>query len=72
MIPLGKARPFGSIRFFGIGAGANIATPYVEPIKTPYYLCLIRTGERKDEPLAKYLLSGEACPTGALTFGVRM
>ncbi len=62
----GEACPYDSIRFFDIAAGALFATPYIDPLQTPCYLCLKRTGEGKDEPLGEYLLCGEACPTGAL------
>ncbi len=62
----GEACPYDSIKFFDISAGANVATPYINPLETPCYLCLQRTGEGKDEPLSEFLLCGEACPTGAL------
>lgn len=61
-----EACPYDSIRFLGITAGALVHTPYIDPLKTPCYLCQQRGVDGKDRPLGKYLRCGEACPTGAL------
>lgn len=58
--------PYDSIRFLGITAGALAHTPYIDPLKTPCYLCLQRGDDGRDRPLGKYLRCGEVCPTGAL------
>ena len=61
-----EACPFDSIRFLGMTAGALAHTPYVDPLKTPCYLCQMRGEDGKDHPLSPYLRCGAACPTGAL------
>ncbi len=61
-----EACPFDSIRFLGVNAGALVHTPYIDPLKTPCYLCQKRGADGKDKPVSKYLRCGEACPTGAL------
>jgi len=61
-----EACPFDSIRFLGVSAGALVHTPYIDPLKTPCYLCQKRGPDGKDKPLSKFLRCGEACPTGAL------
>ncbi len=61
-----EACPYDSIRFLDITAGASIYTPYVDPLKTPCYLCQQRGHDGIDRPISKYLRCGEACPTGAL------
>jgi ferredoxin-type protein NapG len=61
-----EACPFDSIGFLGLSAGALVHTPYIDPLKTPCYLCQRRGADGKDKPLGKYLRCGEACPTGAL------
>jgi len=62
-----EACPFDSIRFLGISAGGLVHTPYIDPLKTPCYLCQKRGTDGKDHPVSRYLRCGEACPTGALT-----
>lgn len=61
-----EACPYDSIRAMDITSGAMIHTPYVDPLLTPCYLCQERGPDGKDRPLSKYLLCGDACPTGAL------
>lgn len=61
-----EACPYDSIRMFGLTAGALIHTPYVDPLKTPCYLCQQRGSDGKDHPISEYLRCGESCPTGAL------
>ena len=61
-----EACPYDSIQFFDLTAGALVYTPYINPLKTPCYLCQQRGPDGKDRPLGKYLRCGEACPTGAL------
>lgn len=62
-----EACPFDSIRFLGVTAGALVHTPYIDPLKTPCYLCRKRGADGKDRPLGRFLRCGEACPSGALT-----
>jgi ferredoxin-type protein NapG len=61
-----EACPYDSVRFLDITSGALIHTPYVDPLITPCYLCQERGPDGKDRPLSKYLLCGDACPTGAI------
>lgn len=61
-----EACPYDSIRFSGIAAGAEIYTPYIDPLRTPCYLCREKGPDGKSSPLGKFLRCGEACPTGAL------
>jgi ferredoxin-type protein NapG len=61
-----EACPYDSIRPMDMSAGANIHTPWVDPLDTPCYLCQDRGPDGKDKALGKYLRCGEACPTGAL------
>ncbi|NIV35599.1 MAG: 4Fe-4S dicluster domain-containing protein, partial [Anaerolineae bacterium] len=61
-----EACPYDSIRAMGITSGALGHTPYVDPLKTPCYLCQERGPDGKDRPLSKYLRCGDVCPTGAL------
>jgi|GEM_PF-1004152 ferredoxin-type protein NapG len=61
-----EACPYDSIRFLDITAGAMIHTPYIDPLKTPCYLCQQRGHDGKDRPISRYLRCGEVCPTGAL------
>lgn len=61
-----EACPYDSIRALGITAGALVHTPFIDPLKTPCYLCQQRGSDGKDRPLGKYLRCGEVCPTGAL------
>lgn len=61
-----EACPYDSIRMLDLTAGALVHTPYIDPLKTPCYLCQQRGDDGKDRPLGKYLRCGEACPTGAL------
>jgi len=61
-----EACPFDSIRLFGLTSGGLAFTPYVEPLKTPCYLCRKRGPDGKDHPVAPFLRCTAACPTGAL------
>jgi len=61
-----EACPYDSISFLDITAGALIHTPYIDPLKTPCYLCQQRGHDGKDRPISKYLRCGEVCPTGAI------
>lgn len=61
------ACPFDSIRLLGATAGKKIFTPYIDPIKTPCYLCRTKGPDGKSKPLSGFLRCGEVCPTGALT-----
>ncbi|MDY6853273.1 MAG: 4Fe-4S dicluster domain-containing protein [Thermodesulfobacteriota bacterium] len=61
-----EACPYDSIRFLGISAGVLLHTPYVDPLKTPCYLCQERGPDGKDRPISKYLRCGDVCPTGAI------
>lgn len=61
-----EACPYDSIRFLKAGSGLNIYTPYIDPVKTPCYLCRTTEPDGKSKPLGKLLRCGEACPTGAL------
>lgn len=61
-----EACPFDSIRFLDITAGGMAHTPYIDPLKTPCYLCQERGPDGKDRPISKYLRCGEVCPTGAI------
>lgn len=61
-----EACPYDSIRALDITAGAQIHTPYINPLETPCYLCLQRGADNIDKPISKYLRCGEACPTGAI------
>lgn len=60
-----EACPYDVIRLSG-EFGISLHTPYVEPLKTPCYLCRQRSEDGKDRPLGRLLRCGEACPTGAL------
>jgi ferredoxin len=61
-----EACPFDSIQFLDISKGLLVHTPYIDPLKTPCYLCRERSDEGENLRLGKYLRCGEACPTGAL------
>ncbi len=61
-----EACPYDSIMALDITAGALAHTPYINPLKTPCYLCQQRGPDGKDRPISKYLRCGEACPTGAI------
>ncbi|RMG73487.1 MAG: 4Fe-4S dicluster domain-containing protein [Nitrospirae bacterium] len=61
-----EACPYDSIRFPDITSGGSIFTPYIDPLKTPCYLCQQRGPDGIDRPISKYLRCGDACPTGAL------
>lgn len=61
-----EACPFDSIKFFDIGSGPNLYTPYIDPLDTPCYMCHQRSKSGYDKPISKYLKCGEACPTGAI------
>lgn len=58
--------PYDSIFFFGITAGALIHTPYIDPLRSPCYLCRERGPDGNNRPVSAYLRCGEVCPTGAL------
>lgn len=62
----GEACPFDCIRFLDITGGILMHTPYIDPLKTPCYLCREVSEEGESQPLGKFLRCGEACPTGAL------
>lgn len=62
-----EACPYGSIRAMGAEAGALLHTPYIDPLKTPCYVCRHRGPEGRDRAISSHLLCGAACPTGALT-----
>ena len=61
-----EACPYDSIQLFDLTAGAQAYTPFIDPLKTPCYLCQQRGDDGKDRPLGKYLRCGDACPTGAI------
>ncbi len=61
-----EACPYDSIQLFDLTTGAQVYTPFIDPLKTPCYLCQQRGDDGKDRPLSKYLRCGEACPTGAI------
>ncbi len=61
-----EACPYDSIRALDITAGAFIHTPYIDPLRTPCYLCQQRGPDGKDRPISRYLRCGEVCPTGAI------
>lgn len=61
-----EACPYDSIRLYDLRAGALVHTPYIDPLKTPCYLCQQRGHDGKDRPLGTFLRCGEACPTGAI------
>jgi ferredoxin-type protein NapG len=61
-----EACPYDSIRALDITAGALIHTPYIDPLKTPCYLCQQRGSDGRDRPISKFLRCGESCPTGAI------
>jgi ferredoxin-type protein NapG len=61
-----EACPYDCINLFGVTAGALVYTPYINPLKTPCYLCQQRGSDGRDRPLSKYLRCGQVCPTGAL------
>ncbi len=61
-----QACPYNSIAFLGATAGGLSHTPYVDPLRTPCYLCQHRGEDGQDLPISKYLRCGEVCPTGAL------
>lgn len=61
-----EACPFDSIKFLEISYGLPVHTPYIDPLKTPCYLCRGKNDSEESLPLGKYLRCGEACPTGAL------
>jgi ferredoxin-type protein NapG len=61
-----EACPYDSIRFLDITGGALIHTPYIDPLKTPCYLCQQRGDDGKDRAISKYLRCGDVCPTGAI------
>ncbi len=62
----GEACPFDSIRFLDITSGVLVHTPYIDPLKTPCYLCRSVSEDGKPRRLGSFLRCGEACPTGAL------
>ncbi len=61
-----EACPFDSVRLFDLSAGGLAHTPYIDPLRTPCYLCQKRGGDGRDRPLGPFLRCGDACPTGAL------
>lgn len=61
-----EACPYDTIRALDISGGALIHTPYIDPLKTPCYLCQQRGADGKDRPISRYLRCGEVCPTGAI------
>ncbi len=61
-----EACPYDSLRAMDITAGAMAHTPYIDPLKTPCYLCLQRGPDGIDRPISSYLRCGEVCPTGAI------
>lgn len=61
-----EACPFDSIRFLKADSGLNVYTPYIDPVKTPCYLCRTTKPDGNSKPLGKFLRCGEVCPTGAL------
>ncbi|RME64003.1 MAG: 4Fe-4S dicluster domain-containing protein, partial [Nitrospirae bacterium] len=58
--------PYDSIRAMGITSGAMTHTPYIDPLKTPCYLCQQRGPDGIDRPISEFLRCGEVCPTGAI------
>ena len=61
-----EACPYDSIRLSGISAGKGIFTPYIDPFKTPCYLCRESGPDGDSKPVGPLLRCGEACPSGAL------
>jgi len=61
-----EACPYDSLRALDITSGGLAHTPYIDPIKTPCYLCQQRGTDGKDRPISTYLRCGEVCPTGAI------
>jgi ferredoxin-type protein NapG len=61
-----EACPYDSLRCLDITSGGLAHTPYIDPLKTPCYLCQQRGPDGKDRPVSQWLRCGEVCPTGAI------
>ncbi len=61
-----EACPYDSLRAMDITSGAQAHTPYIDPLRTPCYLCQERGPDGQDRPISEFLRCGEVCPTGAI------
>lgn len=61
-----EACPYDSIRLADFTAGKGAFAPYIDPLRTPCFLCREVGPDGEERPVGAYLRCGRACPTGAL------
>ncbi len=61
-----EACPYDTLRAMDITSGGMAHSPYIDPLRTPCYLCQQRGPDGIDRPISEFLRCGEVCPTGAI------